>query len=99
METEKGEWGFKALKKLIKLYFNKGDNKKVVDRFAKFMEYTKSAVTSNYAEKGINSVLDTVSTSKDLPLVEEVYTTCLSALKKFNNEVINTCIYHPLIRH
>lgn len=86
LETEKGEWGFKALKKLIKLYFNKGDNKKVVDRFAKFMEYTKSAVTSNYAEKGINSVLDTVSTSKDLPLVEEVYTTCLSALKKFNNE-------------
>jgi hypothetical protein len=29
MDTEKGEWAFKALKKLIQLYFQKSDLKKV----------------------------------------------------------------------
>jgi len=45
METEKGEWGFKSLKKLTKLYFAQGNNKKVSEKFKALMDYTKSAVT------------------------------------------------------
>jgi COP9 signalosome complex subunit 2 len=88
LEEEKGEWGFKALKKLVKLYFQKGNNKKVAERFKKFMEYTKSAVTNNYSEKGINSILDTVGAGKDLILTEEIYNLALSSLKQYNNEVM-----------
>jgi len=87
MENEKGEWGFKSLKKLTKLYHKVGNNKKVVDKFRQLMEYTKY-VTSNYSEKGINSVLDGIgiAAGKDLNIVEEVYNTCLAALKAANNE-------------
>jgi len=86
METEKSDWGFKALKKLTKLYFQKKDNKKTIERFRKLMEYTKSAVTSNYSEKGINSILDLVGGGKDLGLAEEVYAVALQYLKEYNNE-------------
>ncbi len=57
------------------------------------MEYTKY-VTSNYSEKGINSVLDDigVSAGKDLNIVEEVYNTALHALKAAGNEVTEIAI-------
>ncbi len=57
------------------------------------MEYTKY-VTSNYSEKGINSVLDDigVSAGKDLNIVEEVYNTALHALKAAGNEVTGIAI-------
>eukprot|EP01119_Soliformovum_irregulare_P002903 TRINITY_DN13157_c0_g1_i1.p1 TRINITY_DN13157_c0_g1~~TRINITY_DN13157_c0_g1_i1.p1 ORF type:complete len:444 (-),score=137.55 TRINITY_DN13157_c0_g1_i1:60-1391(-) len=86
METEKGDWGFKALKKLTKLYMQKNEPKKVVAKFTNFMEYTKSAVSANYAEKGINSVLDSVSLGKDVGLAEELYTIALQSLKIQKNE-------------
>jgi len=86
-EKEKGEWGFKSLKKLTKLYHKVANNKKVVDKFKQLMDYTKF-VTSNYSEKGINSVLDDmgVSAGKDLGLVEEVYVIALNSLKAAGNE-------------
>jgi len=86
---QKGEWGFKALKKLTKLYFTKKNEKKVLEKFAGFMEYAKTAVTSNISEKGLNSILDNISTSKEnknLILVEQVFTVALSALKDQGNE-------------
>jgi len=86
LEEEKGEWGFKALKKLTKLYFQKGDRKKVTEKFKAFMDYTKNAVTSNYSEKGINSVLDAVSLGKDLSLIEELFNIALTELKAQKNE-------------
>lgn len=86
MEPEKGEWGFKALKKLTKLYFQKGERKKVLEKFKAFMDYTKNAVTSNYSEKGINSVLDAVSLGKDLSLTEELFVIALNELKTQKNE-------------
>jgi len=86
---QKGEWGFKSLKNLTKLYFKMGNEKKVVEKFGAFMEYAKTAVTSNVSEKALNSILDTISTSKDMKsinLIELVYNTALSALKTQGNE-------------
>lgn len=56
------------------------------------MDYAKTAVTSNSSEKGLNSVLDFISTSKEnknLGLVEQVFTLALSALKDQGNEVLH----------
>lgn len=86
MEEEKGEWGFKALKKLTKLYMRKGEGKKVSEKFKQFMEYTKSAVTSNYSEKGINSILDSASLGKDNALTEELFQIAVNALQQQKNE-------------
>eukprot|EP01114_Cavostelium_apophysatum_P003899 TRINITY_DN1403_c0_g1_i1.p1 TRINITY_DN1403_c0_g1~~TRINITY_DN1403_c0_g1_i1.p1 ORF type:complete len:472 (-),score=153.27 TRINITY_DN1403_c0_g1_i1:57-1397(-) len=83
---QKGEWGFKSLKKLTKLYFKEGNAKKVEEKFSSLMEYSKSAVTSTASEKGLNSVLDTISTSKDLSLIELVYNIALQNLKTQGNE-------------
>ena len=96
METEKGDWGFKALKKLTKLYFQKGKRPKVVEKFKQFMEYSKSAVTSNVSEKGLNAVLDYVGGGKDLSLTEELYNIALAALKKHNNEVNTHFFFYSL---
>jgi len=86
LEKEKGEWGFKALKKLIKLYNQIANGPKVIEKFKAFMDYTKSAVTSNYSEKGLNSVLDAIGTGKDINLIEQLYTIALATLKSQKNE-------------
>jgi len=86
LEKEKGEWGFKALKKLIKLYNQIPNGPKVIEKFKAFMDYTKSAVTSNYSEKGLNSVLDAIGTGKDINLIEQLYTIGLATLKSQKNE-------------
>jgi len=86
---QKGEWGFKTLKNLTKLYFKMGNEKKVVEKFSAFMDYAKSAVSSNVSEKALNSILDTISNAKDmksLNLVELVYNTALNSLKIQGNE-------------
>eukprot|EP01116_Phalansterium_solitarium_P023947 TRINITY_DN8626_c0_g1_i1.p1 TRINITY_DN8626_c0_g1~~TRINITY_DN8626_c0_g1_i1.p1 ORF type:complete len:444 (-),score=75.61 TRINITY_DN8626_c0_g1_i1:111-1442(-) len=88
MDTNKGEWGFKALKKLVKLYFKKGNNKKVLQKFKQFMDCSKTAVTSNYAEKGLNAILDRISTGKDLQLTEDLYAIAIQALLEQKNERI-----------
>jgi COP9 signalosome complex subunit 2 len=86
LEKEKGEWGFKSLKKLIKLYNQVANAPKVVEKFKAFMEYTKSAVTSNYSEKGLNSVLDAIGTGKDINLIEQLYGIALATLRSQKNE-------------
>lgn len=88
LEKEKGEWGFKALKKLTKLYFNQQQFKKAADKLKTFMTYTKNTVSSNEVEKGINSILDLISTAKDLAVVEELFAVVLEGLKKNGNERI-----------
>jgi len=86
-EKEKSEkpWGIKALKKLTKLYLKENNSKKVLEKFTAFMECCKS-VSPNESEKGLNSVLDAMSTSKDLNLVEMVYTSALQNLKEQGND-------------
>jgi len=86
METTKGEWGFKALKRLTKIHFGQNNAKKLLDAFKKLMLYTDNAVTTNYSEKGINSILDAVSIGKDINLTEELFNVALASLRKQQNE-------------
>ncbi|KIJ66370.1 hypothetical protein HYDPIDRAFT_26724 [Hydnomerulius pinastri MD-312] len=60
-ETEKGDWGFKALKQSTKLLFlTLGRPHEALGTYTRLLTYTKSAVTRNYSEKTINGILDYV---------------------------------------
>jgi len=83
---EKGEWGFKALKQMIKINFKlvrkientylkqhfklslvlQANYKEMMVRYKQLLTYIKSAVTRNHSEKSINSILDYISTSKNV---------------------------------
>lgn len=80
---EKGEWGFKALKQMIKINFKlvsnssskwlpiliiffQGKFTEMMERYKQLLTYIKSAVTRNHSEKSINSILDYISTSKNV---------------------------------
>lgn len=86
MESEKGEWGFKALKQIVKLKFRLGDFKGMITRYKEMLTYIRSAVTRNYSEKCINSILDFVSSSNQMSLLQEFYETTLAALQEARNE-------------
>lgn len=86
MEAEKGEWGFKALKQIVKLKFRHGDFENMIVRYKEMLTYIRSAVTRNYSEKCINSILDFVSSSNQMSLLQEFYETTLAALQEARNE-------------
>merc|ERR1712106_603686 len=50
------------------------------------LTYIKSAVTRNYSEKVINKVLDLVSGSQQMELLQEFYETTLKALQEAKND-------------
>ena len=50
------------------------------------LSYTKTAVTRNQSEKKINSLLDFVSQSTDMKLLQDFYNFTLAALAEANNE-------------
>lgn len=86
MEEEKGEWGFKALKQIVKLKFRMGQFQNMLVRYKEMLTYIRSAVTRNYSEKCINSILDFVSSSNQMSLLQEFYETTLGALQEARNE-------------
>ncbi|KAK2103688.1 COP9 signalosome complex subunit 2 [Saguinus oedipus] len=95
LEGEKGEWGFKALKQMIKINFKLGHSMasteatnfpEMMNRYKQLLTYIRSAVTRNYSEKSINSILDYISTSKQMDLLQEFYETTLEALKDAKND-------------
>ncbi|OMO53350.1 hypothetical protein CCACVL1_28692 [Corchorus capsularis] len=88
MEPEKAEWGFKALKQTVKLYYRLGSYKKMMDAYREMLTYIKSAVTRNYSEKCINNIMDFVSgsASQNFGLLQEFYQTTLKALEEAKNE-------------
>ncbi|KAL3865903.1 hypothetical protein ACJMK2_043251 [Sinanodonta woodiana] len=83
---DKGEWGFKALKQMIKINFKIGNFEEMMRHYKLLLTYIKSAVTRNYSEKSINSILDYISTSKQMELLQDFYETTLDALKEAKNE-------------
>lgn len=83
---EKGEWGFKALKQMIKLNFKLQNYQEMMSRYKQLLTYIKSAVTRNHSEKSINSILDYISTSKNMELLQNFYETTLEALKDAKND-------------
>jgi len=95
MEEEKGEWGFKAYKQMVKLHFKRGKYEEMMKAYKSMLTYIKSAVTRNYSEKVINKVLDLVSAppqagsveaSTQMELLHDFYETTLSALQEAKNE-------------
>ena len=86
MEDEKGEWGFKAYKQMVKLHFRQGKHKEMMDSYKQMLTYIKTAVTRNYSEKVINKVLDLVSGSQQMELLQEFYETTLTALQEAKND-------------
>jgi len=85
-ETEKGEWGFKALKQMTKINFCQEQYDVMLGHYKNLLAYIKSAVTKNYAEKSINSILDYVSTTKRNDLLLQFYQITLEGLKSAKNE-------------
>lgn len=83
---EKGEWGFKALKKMVKLCYKTSKFDQMINKYKQFLTYIKSAVTNNYSEKGINAILDLVSASINLDLIQQMYDITLKALVDAKNE-------------
>merc|ERR1712013_623862 len=83
---EKGEWGFKALKQMVKINYKLQQYDKMMKRYTELLTYIKSAVTRNHSEKSINSILDFISTSKQMALLQEFYETTLDALRDAKND-------------
>jgi len=86
LETEKGDWGFKALKQMVKLTFTLENWETMLEYYYLLLTYIKSAVTKNYAEKSINSILDYVSNSRQTDLLQQFYEITLDALKGAKND-------------
>jgi len=86
LEGDKGEWGFKALKQMIKINFKLSNIQEMMTRYKQLLGYIKSAVTRNYSEKSINSILDNISTSKNMELLQDFYETTLDALRDAKND-------------
>ncbi len=62
MEEEKGQWGFKTLKQIIKAYFKHGKFEDMIDKYRALLEYM-NVVSRNDSEKAINNILSMVSSS------------------------------------
>jgi COP9 signalosome complex subunit 2 len=88
MEGDKGEWGFKALKQIVKLHFRLGNHPAMLSAYKDLLAYANcSGITRNAAEKKINSVLDFISSqSTDSNLLQDFYGLTLSALAEAKNE-------------
>ena len=72
-DGEKGEWGFKALKQMIKINFRLANYPEMMNRYKQLLTYIESAVTRNHSEKSITSILDHISTSKQMDLLQVFY--------------------------
>ncbi|EIW73630.1 hypothetical protein TREMEDRAFT_26610, partial [Tremella mesenterica DSM 1558] len=99
-QSEKGEWGFKALKQMTKMnYLHLNRPEEALKTYRELLSYTKSNVTRNYAEKSINNILDYVggegkhaAISPQVPLdtLEEFYEATRIACDEAKNERLST---------
>ncbi|KAI9477984.1 MAG: PCI domain-containing protein [Benjaminiella poitrasii] len=85
-EEQKGDWGFKATKQMIKISFQLNNFDDTLKYYRELLTYVKSAVTRNYSEKSINNILDYVSSTDNMAFMEKFYETTLESLKENKNE-------------
>eukprot|EP00042_Codosiga_hollandica_P049293 m.570068 g.570068 ORF g.570068 m.570068 type:complete len:443 (-) comp57848_c0_seq4:160-1488(-) len=85
-ETPKGEWGFRAHKQMMKLHNKAGNYTAMIETYRGLLTYIKSAVTRNYSERSINTILDRISSSDNHELLQSFYETTLDALKEAKND-------------
>eukprot|EP00668_Euglena_longa_P029388 GGOE01036736.1.p1 GENE.GGOE01036736.1~~GGOE01036736.1.p1 ORF type:complete len:473 (+),score=198.08 GGOE01036736.1:83-1420(+) len=87
MESERGKWGFKALKQICKALFVLGREEDMLQQYKVLLEYVQSgAVTRNDSEKVINKLLDFVSNSSRISFLEQFYETTLEVLAGLRND-------------
>lgn len=87
MEQEKGSWGFKALKQLVKVLYKLERYEDMTKRYAQLLEHTKSKeIVRNDTEKAINKVLSLVKTGGKDELLEKIYDLTLDYLRENKNE-------------
>ncbi|WRT67670.1 uncharacterized protein IL334_004642 [Kwoniella shivajii] len=99
-QSEKGEWGFKALKQMTKMnYLHLHKPEKAFETYKELLGYTKTHVTRNYAEKSINNILDYVggegkhaALAPQVPLdtLEQFYEATRIACEEAKNERLST---------
>ncbi|EDQ90741.1 uncharacterized protein MONBRDRAFT_16111 [Monosiga brevicollis MX1] len=85
-EEEKGEWGFKAHKQTLKLLFKQKRYEDMLKVYQSLLTYIKSAVTRNYSEKSLNSILDYISAADKPELLQRFYEATMSTLKEARND-------------
>lgn len=85
-EEEKGDWGFKALKQMIKISYQQNNFDDTLKYYNELLTYVKSAVTRNYSEKSINNILDYVSSADNMSFMEKFYEITLESLVETKNE-------------
>ena len=86
-EQEKGEWGFKCHKQICKLYFRNKHYDKFLSVFKSLTNYVDNAITRNYSEKSLYSILEYVSGSQANAPVDiqlDLYNMILEQLSKGN---------------
>ena len=71
----------------MKLNFKEGNFETMLATYKLFLTYTKSAVARTYGERCINSILELISTSTDLELIQQVYDATLRSLEDAKNKV------------
>lgn len=76
---------FKALQHLVVIYFGLGMFDKMVERYRAMLEYI-GAVSRNECTEAINTILDTITSATNIPVLSQMYEITLIALKTANNE-------------
>jgi len=75
---------------MVKLHYKLNNQREMMDCYRRLLGYVKTAVTRNYSEKVINSILDHVSaaaSAESAPeLLAEFYETTLRALEEAKND-------------
>ncbi|KAJ3122568.1 COP9 signalosome complex subunit 2 [Nowakowskiella sp. JEL0407] len=88
-EQGKGEWGFKALKQMMKLCLAEENYPSVLKYYREVLTYM-NVVSRNDSEKSINNILDRVSTVQDMQFLEQFYSITLAALDEAKNDRLST---------
>ncbi|KJE96816.1 COP9 signalosome complex subunit 2, variant [Capsaspora owczarzaki ATCC 30864] len=71
---------------MVKLNFRLGKHQAMMKKYRQLLTYIKSAVTRNYSEKSINSILDYISVSNQMDVLQEFYETTLETLREARND-------------
>eukprot|EP01107_Rhizomastix_libera_P013694 TRINITY_DN384_c0_g2_i3.p1 TRINITY_DN384_c0_g2~~TRINITY_DN384_c0_g2_i3.p1 ORF type:complete len:442 (-),score=101.97 TRINITY_DN384_c0_g2_i3:54-1379(-) len=86
-EGKKTEWGFKATKKMVKIHTSKANIKMMEKSLARFLSYT-SCVSPNTADKGLLSIIDSFTSSKNKEVIDftrAAFDISRDKLKEMNN--------------
>jgi len=87
-QDDRSEYGFKALKKLVKMAVRNdfdGNEQDIIKDFKGMLSYS-NMVGINVMEKGINAILDRVVSTKKLELMEELALLSAECFQRNSNE-------------